>query len=873
MRKIRASPSLQDRHPIEQLLTTSTRQDLLDLCEQRGLPKSGSKKTLATRIVGAYSVTELLESLLRVDRLHWSTAAFLRAIVDGCKTKREILDHRLVQSVLDAAKADYQDPWLSDKFLRWNRKFLVGRGIVILHRSRGKPSYEIVGEFHEYFEQYLRTLTAEQIIERYRSSADYEFVQSRIRVLREARNVIVGATGPIIIEPRASIQRIVAFSDYRVQDVELLLEFIRNLSPRPDLILYGGDDVDRFGRLPETVLAGFLTKARRVPIGRLNEEGSNVYGFTLPAAARDPGLLMEEIARTIVSHNVIRDKLTEGLMLALKEPDFQDRVRSTVTTILKECDCRIDEAASVVLREHSISSDERRFEIEINTNSFAGHVVLAWKADEEPWCYVQSDWLSFASAELATVDLSDTSKVHEFLANHSNVLFEPDPKGQTVTGIIYVPSQERNIFEELASLSNYGLCGVVGNDDDASVRSIIRGGKVFNVHLAPVILGNYAVIGMEGAVIKPGGPNPGIILYEEGEVRAHLNSFLEHASGRRIIIISHNPPFETLDHALRFGERDIGSIELRRFVESNASVDMVLSGHVHYCGGKTALLRDALVVNAASHDSPGEPGRVAVIDIEATGKPRVQWHLLHELRGIFGIGERTADRLSRAGVRKPEDLVSVDVETLCLRTELPIKSLRKLVLRARAVVEGRVYRLQDFSPPVEPRIYLDIETDVNQTVIWLIGVYSESRGIWQAFFAIGEEEEKGILEKTIEFVEQEPHASICSFSGTNFDARVLRKRLEAYRLPVEFTNRTFDLCSEVRRSLALPLKSYRLKGLAEHFGYQYKYSNLDGWDIAMMYFGEYQRNKDPSLRQKFEEYNRDDVMSLPYLIERLSSFN
>ena len=38
----------------------------------------------------------------------------------------------------------------------------------------------------------------------------------------------------------------------------------------------------------------------------------------------------------------------------------------------------------------------------------------------------------------------------------------------------------------------------------------------------------------------------------------------------------------------------------------------------------------------------------------------------------------------------------------------------------------------------------------------------------------------------------------------------------------------------------------------------------------MMYI-DYLRNNDASLRQKFEEYNHDDVMSLPHLIESLSA--
>jgi Icc-related predicted phosphoesterase len=40
--------------------------------------------------------------------------------------------------------------------------------------------------------------------------------------------------------------RILAFSDYRVQSLEELYDYISNLSPEPDVIVYAGDDVNRF---------------------------------------------------------------------------------------------------------------------------------------------------------------------------------------------------------------------------------------------------------------------------------------------------------------------------------------------------------------------------------------------------------------------------------------------------------------------------------------------------------------------------------------------------------------------------------------------------------------------------------------------------
>ena len=42
--------------------------------------------------------------------------------------------------------------------------------------------------------------------------------------------------------------RVVAFSDWRLQDIDDVIRFIEDLLPEPDVILYAGDDVGRFGR-------------------------------------------------------------------------------------------------------------------------------------------------------------------------------------------------------------------------------------------------------------------------------------------------------------------------------------------------------------------------------------------------------------------------------------------------------------------------------------------------------------------------------------------------------------------------------------------------------------------------------------------------
>lgn len=796
-------------HPIGTLLAVvATRRQLVELCQEKGVQRHGSKSDLTFRALSVCSLKELMDRFLTAESLEWWAVIFLKALLDGCLTKEKILDHNLVRSVLKAITADKSTPsyykeGLPESFVRWNRRFLAKRGIVSLSRIQSRWTYKVEAPFQDHLWSLVQGVSLEQILERYRSSPLYQHFQRPARSLglgfvQSSRNTLIGARPPSFVDEDAHIKRIVAFSDYRVQDIELLIDFVKRLNPPPDLLLYGGDDIDRFGRLPDDFLMECVLKAKEMPVGEIKESGPDLYSFHLQTPVQDRDSVLAEVTRQAVSQRRVEDK--------------------------------------------------------------------------ELSCFVQSDWPDFVSRELGAADPIDESRIREFLATRCVVLFEADLKSGTVAGVIHVVNQQHNLFEELASLSKYGLCAVIGNDDDPAVRAIIQGKGVYNVHERPVILGSYAIIGVEGACIKPGEPNPGIVLYNEGEVSAHLNSFWEHVSDKHLFIISHNPPFETLDHALRFGERDIGSETLRSFILENPAVSLVVCGHVHYCGGKSANLGNAVVVNAASHDHYGEPGRVALIDLRPYGRGTVEWHLLHELPGIFGIGERTADKLHKAGIRKPEDLIAANLEEVSAETHLSVRTLRRLALRARAIVEGRVYRLGSFTPPPRPHIYLDIETDLTQTLIWLVGVHSEAHNLSRCFFANTPNEEKDILVALLDFVGKEPNATICSFSGSDFDRRVLQKRLQAHQLSTDLADRMVDLCPLVRRSVALPLKSYKLKTLADHFGYQYKHRTIDGWDVAMMYL-DYLRKKDSSLRQTLEEYNRDDVMSLPHLIERISAIS
>lgn len=190
-----------------------------------------------------------------------------------------------------------------------------------------------------------------------------------------------------------------------------------------------------------------------------------------------------------------------------------------------------------------------------------------------------------------------------------------------------------NFFEKLAECSRYGLCAIAGNDGQPDVRKLICGRNVYSVHSCPVVLGRFAIVGIEGAPRFPmrdgfdKSYNKGYLLYPEPILSWHVGHWKKSAfDGKQLIIVSHAPPYGILDFARRFGHRHIGNRPLREFLESNGNALLCVSGHVHSQGARSERLGNTLVVNAASHDRPGDPGRVAVIEITNGVVSPPNWH-------------------------------------------------------------------------------------------------------------------------------------------------------------------------------------------------------------------------------------------------------
>ncbi len=441
----------------------------------------------------------------------------------------------------------------------------------------------------------------------------------------------------------------------------------------------------------------------------------------------------------------------------------------------------------------------------------------------------------------------------------------------------FVPDDDTNYFEQLAALSRYGVVAVVGNDDGPENRALIRGDKVHEVHSQPVAIGPFLVVGVEGAAILEKGMNLGFTLYAEPQISRHLDHHLHGHEKHTIILVSHTPPRGCLDQAIRHNVGHIGSIAVRDAVEGNRRIALVVSGHAHLCGGRDDKLGHAVVLNAASHDKVGSPAKIATLLLQPSGTVEdIQWTELvssFQVAEINGIGGKYAERLAQAGIATIEHLAAASPDTVRQALGRKAHTTDILIARARARLNGSPYLTSKPDLPDKPRLYLDIETDFQQSYVWLVGVADEHGDDVRQFFASHPDNEGAMLRELAAFLSNMDGRTMIHFSGSWFDGRVLVERMDSHEIiSPPLLLGSVDCLHSLRNTLALPTITMRLKEAAECLGYEFSYPELDGWAVAHEYQQAIRSGK--SVPDRLLAYNRDDVLALRFLIhevERLAA--
>ena len=243
-----------------------------------------------------------------------------------------------------------------------------------------------------------------------------------------------------------------------------------------------------------------------------------------------------------------------------------------------------------------------------------------------------------------------------------------------------------------------------------------------------------------------------------------------------------------------------------------------------------------------------------------------------ELIYLQQCGTNRIKQMNSIGIFTLEDLINADEDFLKQLPGVYDWHVKRWKLQAESLLKNKTLILK--KPPDHSEfIYYDIETDVGQTMVWLIGVYNPQKDEFKQFLAKTPKEEKSILNDFLDYINKQTPMKLCSYSGSRFDRRVLQKRFCNYSMEsLPFKHRMeMDLGIEIQHMLLAKIKDYQLKTVGNFFGYPWKYKNkMDGLLVALTY-QRYQRDNTYKINWKqLLKYNKDDVLAIPHIIKKMN---
>lgn len=312
--------------------------------------------------------------------------------------------------------------------------------------------------------------------------------------------------------------------------------------------------------------------------------------------------------------------------------------------------------------------------------------------------------------------------------------------GQEIDLIVYAGDDVRrfrdgqtNHFSALAKMTTQKrVLAVLGNDCLPGDRKVLEAEGVIDLHRQSFEFGEYTFIGQQGATLPPG-----LILYQESSVERRLRGRLGRKS---TILVSHAPPHGLLDLSVRFGTRNIGSTAVRKLVDERRFA-MVVCGHSHLSGGQHQIHNDCTVVNVSSHDKPDSVGRFCVFSPDRKITEACFFDT-NSLRGdspllqLQQFGYNRLESFLKAGISTLEQITEENRAKLKkiphvydYHVDLWIKHARSMLSKAPVIDQPKAARLIG-----SKYILYDIETDLSQKEVFLIGCYVSSKNEQTQFF-------------------------------------------------------------------------------------------------------------------------------------------
>jgi len=252
----------------------------------------------------------------------------------------------------------------------------------------------------------------------------------------------------------------------------------------------------------------------------------------------------------------------------------------------------------------------------------------------------------------------------------------------------------------------------------------------------------------------------------------------------------------------------------------------------------------------------------------------LSWELpKNSLRNIYGIGYSYEQIFNENGIKTIEKLIKSNYKKIPLNNGrfLSEEKFNKFKLHAKSYKNKKVYFVNNGWDilPSKKIIYFDIETDLACEKIWLIGILKDGKFI--RLYADRWSQEKRILKEFLNILKESKGYYLFSYSSTSFDFRVTKNALIRRKIDFEELEKFehYDICTWIRKSFIFPKQSYALKVIGNYLKYPFKNKDMCGFDVAVAYEDHLKTKK--KLPKKIFEYNKDDVYSIPYIVNKLNN--
>ncbi|MHA2502535.1 MAG: ribonuclease H-like domain-containing protein [Candidatus Kariarchaeaceae archaeon] len=187
---------------------------------------------------------------------------------------------------------------------------------------------------------------------------------------------------------------------------------------------------------------------------------------------------------------------------------------------------------------------------------------------------------------------------------------------------------------------------------------------------------------------------------------------------------------------------------------------------------------------------------------------------------------------------------------------------------------GRWKNNEMLFPKLGQTIFVDIETNMEMTRVWLIGAKLEDDE--QQWIANNWSEERQVLLDFARYLNRHPGKPLVCYSTTNFDFRVLLVAARRYSLEelseALLSRALIDMGTLLRRHFKPKASSYSLKMIRFLIGYRYDDISISGADVATQYYREVRKygNITEKFRLQSLRYNLDDIRILYDIITKFS---